>query len=176
MEHTLLLNVTYEPLRVISWQKAITLLTLGKVEVIEEYDREIHSVSFSIQLPSVVRLLYLVKRRQQEVKFSRKNIYARDDGRCQYCGMSLLPKEITYDHVLPKSRGGNTSWENVVTCCVSCNSRKGSKTPEQAHMKLLKKPKKPRWTHFLRLNISIRHTPESWRDYLYWNIKLDSES
>ena len=74
MEHTLLLNVTYEPLRVISWQKAITLLTLGKVEVIEEYDREIHSVSFSIQLPSVVRLLYLVKRRQQEVKFSRKNI------------------------------------------------------------------------------------------------------
>jgi 5-methylcytosine-specific restriction endonuclease McrA len=174
MEHTLLLNVTYEPLRVISWQKAITLLTLGKVEVVEEYDREIHSVSFSIQLPSVVRLLYLVKRRQQEVKFSRRNIYARDGGKCQYCGVSLHPKEITYDHVLPKSKGGDTSWKNVVTCCVSCNSRKGNRTPEQAHMTLLKQPGKPRWTHFLRLNVGVRHTPESWRDYLYWNIKLES--
>jgi len=163
-------------LRVISWQKAVTLLTLGKVEVVEEYDREIRSISFSIQLPAVVRLLYLVKRRRQEVKFSRKNIYARDNGICQYCGTALEPKEITYDHVLPKSKGGATSWENVVTCCVSCNCRKSNKTPQQAHMTLLKQPVKPRWTHFLRLHIGIKHTPESWRDYLYWNIKLESEN
>ena len=174
MEHTLLLNVTYEPLRVISWQKAITLLTLGKVEVIEEYDREIHSVSFSIQLPSVVRLLYLVKRRQQEVKFSRRNIYARDNGMCQYCGTHLQPKEITYDHVIPKSQGGITSWENVVTSCIGCNSQKGNKTPKQANMKLLKAPRKPHWNHFLRVTIGLKRTPESWRDYLYWNVKLDT--
>jgi len=174
MEHTLLLNATYEPLRIISWKKAITLLTLGKVEVIEEYDQEIHSVSFSIQLPSVVRLLYLVKRRQQEVKFSRKNIYARDHGVCQYCKTPLQPKEITYDHVIPKSQGGKTTWENVVTSCVSCNSQKGNKTPKQAHMKLLKTPKKPQWNHFLRISIGLKHTPESWRDYLYWNVKLET--
>jgi 5-methylcytosine-specific restriction endonuclease McrA len=174
MELTLLLNVTYEPLRIISWQKAITLLTLGKVEVIEEYDREIHSISFSIQLPSVVRLLYLVKRCQQEVKFSRRNIYARDNGRCQYCGTHLQPKEITYDHVIPKSHGGNTTWENVVTACITCNSKKANRTPKQARMKLRKTPKKPHWQNFLRLTIGVKQTPDSWRDYLYWNVKLET--
>ncbi len=174
MELTLLLNITYEPLRIISWQKAITLLTLGKVEVIEEYDHEIHSVSFSIQLPSVVRLLYLVKRRrQQEVKFSRKNIYARDNGRCQYCGIHLQPKEITYDHVIPKSHGGNTTWENVVTCCIACNGKKANRTPKQANMTLRKIPKKPYWQNFLQLTIGLKRTPDSWRDYLYWNVRLE---
>jgi len=173
MEQTLLLNTTYEPLRVISWQKAITLLTLGKVEVIEEYDREIHSVSFSIKLPSVVRLLRLVKWRHGQVKFSRKNIYARDRGMCQYCGKDLRRQEITYDHVIPKSQGGQTSWKNVVTCCIECNSRKGGKTPKQAGMKLLKPPKRPRWNMSLRITIGLKSTPNSWRDYLYWNVELE---
>jgi 5-methylcytosine-specific restriction endonuclease McrA len=173
MEQTLLLNVTYEPLRVISWQKAITLLTLGKVEVIEEYDQEIHSVSFSIKLPSVVRLLRLVKWLGDSVKFSRKNIYARDQGRCQYCGKDLRHQEITYDHVIPKSLGGKTSWENVVTCCLECNSKKGGKTPHQAGMKLLKLPHRPKWDISLRITIGLRNTPESWRDYLYWNVELE---
>lgn len=173
MEKTLLLNVTYEPLRIISWKKAITLLTLGKVEVIEEYDREIHSVSFAIQLPSVVRLLHLVKWRKDTVKFSRQNIYLRDQGMCQYCGKHLPQKEITYDHIIPKSQGGITCWENVVVCCMHCNRKKGGKTPQQAGMKLLNVPKKPRWHHALRITIGLKHTPESWRDYLYWNVKLD---
>ena len=127
MDKTLLLNVTYEPLRVISWKKAVTLLTLGKVEVVEEYDREIHSISFSIRLPAVVRLLKLVRWRRDVVKFSRKNIYVRDHEMCQYCGKHLQSKEITYDHVIPKSQGGDTSWENVVTCCMTCNRKKGGK-------------------------------------------------
>ena len=174
MEQTLLLNATYEPLRLISWQKAVTLLTLGKVEVIEHYDQEIHSISFSIQLPAVVRLLYLVKRQRQEVKFSRRNLYARDKGRCQYCGASLQPKEITYDHIVPKSHGGQTTWENVVTCCLACNSKKANRTPKQAKMSLLTPPRKPQWHHFLQITIGIKHAPESWKDYLYWNIEIET--
>ena len=172
MEKTLLLNITYEPLRVITWQKAITLLTLGKVEVIEEYDREVHSVSFAIKLPAVVRLLRWVKWREKPVKFSRRNIYVRDHGKCQYCGKALSHQEITYDHVIPKSQGGKTSWENVVTCCLKCNGKKGGRTPQQAGMALLNVPKRPKWNMTVRLTIGIKQTPESWRDYLYWNIEL----
>jgi 5-methylcytosine-specific restriction endonuclease McrA len=173
MEKTLLLNITYEPLRVITWQKAITLLTLGKVEVIEEYEHEIRSVTFSIKLPAVVRLLRLVKWREEPVKFSRRNIYARDQGQCQYCGRKLTRQEITYDHVIPKSQGGGTSWQNVVTCCLKCNGKKGGRTPEQAGMKLRKIPKRPKWNMALRLTIGLNQAPASWRDYLYWNIELE---
>jgi 5-methylcytosine-specific restriction endonuclease McrA len=173
MEKTLLLNITYEPLRVISWQKAITLLTLGKVEVVEEYDQEIRSVTFSIKLPAVVRLLRLVKWREGPVKFSRRNIYERDRGECQYCGKDLARHEITYDHVIPKSQGGDTTWENVVTCCLKCNGKKGGRTPKQAGMKLRMRPKRPHWNMSVRLTIGLKQAPKSWRDYLYWNVELE---
>ena len=172
MEQVLLLNITYEPLRIINWKKAITLLLLGKVEVLEEYSREIRSVSFTIKLPSVVRLLRMVKRPKSPVKFSRQNIYARDRYRCQYCGRKFPSEELTYDHVIPRSRGGKTEWENIVTCCVDCNRRKGGKTPDEAGMKLIKKPVKPTWIPALRISIGIREVPKSWLDYLYWNVEL----
>lgn len=172
MEKTLLLNITYEPLQVISWQKAITLLTLGKVEVVEEYDREVHSVSFSIKLPAVVRLLRFVKWREKPATLSRRNIYVRDDGKCQYCGEALTQQEITYDHVVPKSQGGQTTWHNVVACCVRCNGKKGGRTPKQAGMKLLNRPQRPQWNMTLRVTIGLKQTPDSWRDYLYWNAEL----
>ncbi len=172
MEHVLLLNITYEPLRIINWKKAITLLLLGKVEVLEEYGREIRSVSFTIRLPSVVRLLRMVKRPKSPVKFSRQNIYARDKYRCQYCGQKFSSEELTYDHVIPRSRGGKTEWENIVTCCVDCNRRKGGRTPSEAGMKLIRKPVKPTWVPALRITIGIREVPQSWRDYLYWNVEL----
>ena len=172
MEHVLLLNITYEPLRIINWKKAITLMLLGKVEVLEEYGREIRSVSFTIKLPSVVRLLRLVKRPKSPVKFSRQNIYARDKYRCQYCGQKFSSEELTYDHVVPRSRGGKTEWENIVTCCVDCNRCKGGRTPSEAGMKLIKKPEKPTWIPALRITIGFREVPQSWRDYLYWNVEL----
>ena len=172
MEHVLLLNITYEPLKIINWKRAITLLLLGKVEVLEEYSREIRSVSFTIKLPSVVRLLRLVKRPKSPVKFSRQNIYARDKYRCQYCGQKFSSEELTYDHVIPRSRGGKTEWENIVTCCVDCNRRKGGRTPSEAGMKLIKKPEKPTWIPALRITIGFREVPQSWRDYLYWNVEL----
>jgi 5-methylcytosine-specific restriction endonuclease McrA len=172
MEQVLLLNITYEPLRIINWKKAITLLFLGKVEVIEEYNRDVHAVSFSIKLPSVVRLLRLVKRPKSPVKFSRQNIYARDRYRCQYCGKRFPSEELTYDHVLPKSRGGKTKWANIVTCCVDCNRRKGGRTPSEASMKLVRKPSRPTWVPAIRITIGYREIPDTWRDYLYWNIEL----
>jgi 5-methylcytosine-specific restriction endonuclease McrA len=172
MEQVLLLNITYEPLKLIGWKKAITLLTLGKVEVIEEYGREIHSVTFTIKLPSVVRLLQMVRRPKNPVRFSRQNIYARDRYRCQYCGDKFASEELTYDHVTPKSRGGRTQWENIVTSCVNCNRQKGGRTPSEASMRLIKNPMRPTWVPSIRITIEVHKIPESWRDYLYWNVEI----
>ncbi len=172
MEQVLLLNITYEPLKVIDWKRAISLLLLGKVEVLEEYTRAIHSVSFTIKLPSVIRLLRLVKRPKTPIKFSRQNIYSRDKYRCQYCGGSFPAEELTYDHVIPKSRGGKTKWTNIVTCCVDCNRRKGGRTPQEAKMKLVREPTRPTWLPALKITIGFGQVPQSWRDYLYWNVEL----
>ncbi len=172
MEQVLLLNITYEPLKVINWKRAITLLLLEKVEVLEEYGKEIHSVSFTLRLPSVIRLLRMVKRPKTPIKFSRQNIYARDRYRCQYCGKRFPVEEFTYDHVIPRSRGGKTRWENIVTCCMACNRRKGGRTPAEAGMKLIRRPSRPRWLPALKITIGYREVPSSWREYLYWNVEL----
>jgi 5-methylcytosine-specific restriction endonuclease McrA len=172
MEQVLLLNITYEPLRIINWKKAITLLCLGKVEVIEEYSREIRAISFAVKLPSVVRLLRMVKRPKSPVKFSRQNIYARDRYQCQYCGTRCPTEDLTYDHVLPKSRGGKSQWENIVTCCIECNRKKGGRTPSESSMRLIRKPARPTWVPAVRITIGFKEIPQSWRDYLYWNIEL----
>ena len=175
MEQTLLLNATYEPLKVVHWQKAITLLYQGKVEVISEHDREIRAVSFRIKLPSVIRLLrYIkIKRRFDYVPFSRANIYARDNHVCQYCGEQFPTSELTFDHVVPVAQGGRKDWENIVTCCVTCNRRKGGRTPHEAGLHLVKWPKRPESVPAIRITIGLRSAPDSWRDYLYWNAELE---
>ena len=175
MEQTLLLNATYEPLKIVDWQKAITLLCQGKVEVIDVYDREIRAVTFSIRLPSVIRLLrYIkIKRNIDYVPFSRANIYARDDHSCQYCGDVFPTAELTFDHVVPVAQGGRKDWENIVTCCIDCNRQKGGRTPAEAGMRLLKVPRRPDSAPAIRITIELRYAPESWRDYLYWNAELD---
>jgi 5-methylcytosine-specific restriction endonuclease McrA len=175
MEQTLLLNASYEPLRIVHWQKAITLWCQGKVEVISVYDREIRAVSFTIRLPSIIRLLRYVrvKRRVDYVPFSRANIYARDEYTCQYCGDPFPMSELTFDHVVPVANGGRKDWENIVTCCVTCNRQKGGRTPEQAGMRLVRTPRRPVSTPAIRITIGLRNAPDSWRDYLYWNVELD---
>lgn len=175
MEQTLLLNATYEPLKVVHWQKAITLWCQGKVEIIASHDREIRAVSFSVKLPSVIRLLRYVriKKRFDYVPFSRANIYARDGYTCQYCSQQFPTQELTFDHVVPVSQGGRKDWENIVTCCVSCNRRKGGRTPEEARMRLVKPPRRPDSAPAIRITIGLRTAPDSWRDYLYWNLELD---
>jgi 5-methylcytosine-specific restriction endonuclease McrA len=177
MERTLLLNATFEPLKIISWQRAITLLTQGKVEVIDFYDREIRGVTISFKLPSILRLLKLVKvkRANQEVRFSRANIYLRDKYTCQYCGSKYPAEELTFDHVTPIVQGGETTWDNIVTACLTCNNRKGGRTPREARMRLIRTPVKPRWMPVVTLSIGIRNAPLSWRDYLYWNIELNKD-
>jgi 5-methylcytosine-specific restriction endonuclease McrA len=175
MEQTLLLNATYEPLKIVHWQKAVTLWVQGKVEVISVYDREVRAVSFSFRLPSVIRLLRRVKIRRKfdYVPFSRANIYARDHYACQYCGHVLPTSDLTFDHVVPVAHAGRKDWENIVTCCITCNRRKGGRTPEQAGMRLVRLPRRPDKAPALRITIGLRDAPESWRDYLYWNVELD---
>jgi len=143
MEQALLLNASYEPLKVVHWQKAITLWCQGKVEVIAVHDREVRAVSVSFKLPSVIRLLRFVriKRRFDYVPFSRANIYARDEYTCQYCGYRT--PHLTLDHVVPRRLGGQHIWDNLVAACPQCNHRKGGRTLEQAQMHLLHHPSEP---------------------------------
>lgn len=178
MEQTLVLNATFEPLKVVDWQRAITLWVQGKVEIVETHDREVRAVSFTFKLPSVVRLLRFVKVRLRKdyVPFTRANIYARDQFTCQYCGNEFATEELTFDHVVPVAQGGRKDWTNIATACVTCNKRKGARTPAEAGMALKRLPRKPVSTPALRVTVGLRRTPASWRDYLYWNAELDTES
>jgi len=175
MDQTLVLNATYEPLRIVSWQKAMTLLFQGKVEVIAVYDREIRGVTVRVKLPSVLRLLRHVrmKRPFADVPFSRANVYARDGHRCQYCRRRFGPSHLTFDHVTPVARGGHKGWDNIVTCCIPCNRRKGDRTPEEAGFDLMRKPRRPAALPSLTLSLGLNRAPESWRDYLFWDISWD---
>lgn len=174
MEQTLLLNATFEPVKVIDWQKAITLLTLGKVEVLAEHDREIRSITFRVKLPSVLRLLrYVRMHRDEHVAFTRANIYARDQYECQYCGETFGTEELTFDHVIPVTQGGTKSWENIVSACVACNKRKGGRTPAEARMVLLRQPMRPSTTLTLRLSVSLKKAPKSWMEWLYFHGELE---
>jgi 5-methylcytosine-specific restriction endonuclease McrA len=175
MEQTLLLNATYEPLKIVHWQKAITLMCQGKVEVVREYDRRIRSVSITFRLPSVIRLLRFIKikRRFDYVPFSRAQHLRARRPQCQYCGDEFPTSDLTFDHVLPVAQGGRKDWENIVTCCVTCNRRKGGRTPAEAGMTLKRPPKRPESVPAIRITLELRKAPESWRDYLYWNVELD---
>lgn len=173
MERTLLLTQGYEPLCTISWQRAISLLTLGKVEVVEEYERDVRSTFLVIKMPAVVRLISAFRRHKKRVKFSRQNILARDRWKCQYCGIKVKTHEMTMDHVIPRSQGGTTCWENIVTSCEPCNARKADRTPEQADMKLRKRPKRPSWVPIFSIQLS-GPPPEQWASYIYWNAELEA--
>lgn len=169
---TLLLSQGYEPLKVISWQRAFTLLTLGKVEVLEEYDADVRTMTVVFKVPAVVRLLRAFRRHKKPVKFSRANIYARDQYRCQYCGTKAPIADLTYDHVLPRAQGGKTTWHNIVTCCYECNRHKGNRTPEQAGMRLRASPTQPTWVPAVTIRISTVSVPDAWRDYMWWTGEL----
>lgn len=173
---TLLLNQGYEPIKIISWQRAITLLTLHKVEVVEEYDAQIRATSLLVHVPAVVRLRKAFRRHAKPVKFSRVNIYARDDYRCQYCGVRCTTERLTYDHVVPRSRGGRTSWDNIVSCCVACNARKANRTPAEAQMALRTVPARPSWMPAVQIRVSAKSIPDAWRDYVYWTGEIEHES
>ncbi|MEO0079250.1 MAG: HNH endonuclease [candidate division WOR-3 bacterium] len=161
--HVLLLNQNYEPLSVCRARRALVLMLLRKAEPIERYDAEVHSVNMTLPLPSVLRLNYYVNVRRREVPLTKRNILRRDRNTCQYCGRRLAV--MTTDHVIPKSMGGTESWDNLVCACPECNARKGNRTPTQAQMRLIRKPKTP---HYISFAVNaLGDVPETWRQYLF---------
>ena len=137
-------------------------------------DDWVRTVSSEIQVPRVIRLVSYEKLPKQTVKFNRRNIFARDTNQCQYCGRKFPTSELSLDHILPRSQGGRTTWENVVCACVNCNVRKGGRTPKQAHMGLIRKPEKPKRSPMLNLKLS-HNKYQSWRTFLdnaYWSVEL----
>jgi 5-methylcytosine-specific restriction endonuclease McrA len=165
--HTLVLDQGFTPIKVISWRRAMCLSFLDKVEILASYEREIRTITRSFQAPAVVRLLGAVRPGPQVVRFSRKNVYLRDNHRCQYCGIQYGDHELTLDHVVPRVSGGKTTWTNVVTACATCNRRKGGRTPEQAGLPLRSKPHRPKWTPATFAQRLPHHdVPEPWRAWL----------
>ena len=159
----LVLNQDYQPVNVCRVRRAVVLVFQGKAEVMENGLGMIHAVSCSLPIPSVVRLAYLVKRPRFQRKLTRFEVFSRDKYTCQYCERET--KELTLDHVIPRSRGGEHDWENVVSCCFSCNRRKAGRTPLEAGMKLIRRPLSPRPGSFY-VPYQYLRTHSEWQKFL----------
>jgi len=158
------LNQNYEPLTICNVRRAIILTFLGKAEIVTKRDGlKVRSVRKSFDCPSIVRLGYFVRVPYKRIILSHKNILKRDNHRCQYCGSVT---SLTIDHVIPKSHGGEDTWENLVTACVKCNNRKGDKTLEDSGLKLRHMPKKPSYITFMKS--SAGSVGEDWKPFLYY--------
>ena len=158
----LVLNQNYEPLSVTNAKRAVVLVYLGKAEVVERDGVMVRSASRFLPLPSVVRLFLHIRPPSREISLTRKNVIKRDGHICQYCG--TRSGSMTTDHVLPRTRGGRDTWENLACACVACNNRKGNRTLSESGMKLLRKPRRPFYFHFIQNHLSedIR-----WKPYLF---------
>lgn len=139
-----------------------------------EDDDWVRTASTHIQVPRVIRLLSYEKVPKHTIKFNRRNIFARDNNQCQYCGKRFPTTDLSLDHIVPRSQGGGSSWENIVCACIDCNVRKGGRTPKQAHMSLIRKPEKPKRSPLLNLKLTSRKY-QSWKTFLdnaYWSVEL----
>ena len=164
--------LSYYPLSLWPWQETVKAVFLERVEVVSTYDQTVRSPSFEMALPSVVALKSYVAQ-DRTPAFTRFNLFLRDAFSCQYCGHG---DELTFDHVIPRSRGGRTSWENIVTACAPCNLRKGGRTPKEAQMPPGRPARRPT-THELQelgRRFPPNHLHHSWMDYLYWDIELEA--
>ncbi len=163
MQHVLVLNASYEPLNVCSLRRAHVLLIKGKAEVVETLERPLRAAAGSYPWPHVIRLLTYVRvPRIVQRKISRRALFARDGWRCVYCGTAS--GRLTLDHVIPRSRGGGSEWENVVTSCAPCNLRKGNRLPHEVNMVLPQPPRPPAPVLFIRL--ATPKIPQRWEHYL----------
>jgi 5-methylcytosine-specific restriction endonuclease McrA len=161
--HVLVLNQDYRALTITSVQRATVLVLLQKAELVESSaGRVIRSPSLAVPWPSIVRLKAYVRVPYKKIMLTRKNIFRRDRGRCQYCGSR---DQLTIDHVFPKSRGGKDTWENLVAACVPCNNRKGNHTLAEAKMKLLRKPFRPSYVMYIR--DFVGSLDDTWKPYLF---------
>jgi 5-methylcytosine-specific restriction endonuclease McrA len=165
-QRVLVLNASYEPLQLVTLRRAIVLLLQEKAELVEAAEQQLRARSIAFDVPIVIRLVRYIKiPRRLRLPCSRRGVLARDRETCQYCGMQPGRLHLTVDHVIPRSQGGLTNWENVVTACRDCNHRKGGRTPEQANMQLLTRPRQPQYVAFALLGELERH--EVWRKYTY---------
>lgn len=160
----LVLNQNYQPLNVCNVRRAVVLLGRGKAEIIINGRGHIRTISLLVQVPSVIRLVYMVRRPLVRRRLSRRAIFYRDGFRCQYCGKES--KNMTLDHIMPRSRGGPHVWENVVSACIPCNHRKAGLTPKEANMRMLKKPTAPRPNPYYMFH--HRSILEEWRQFMPW--------
>jgi 5-methylcytosine-specific restriction endonuclease McrA len=155
-----------------SWQE---LSAFRAAHFRQEEDDWVRTVKTEIQVPRVIRLLSYDRLPRHTVKFNRRNIFARDNSQCQYCGQRCATTELTLDHVVPRSRGGQSTWENIVCACLDCNIRKGGRTPKEAHMTLIRKPEKPKRSPLLAQKLSHQKY-KSWKAFLdqaYWSVELE---
>lgn len=164
-QRTLLLNQWYFPHAILSWQDAVTLVYLDKADIVSSYDEEIRSPSTSMPCPAVIRLKKKVASTKRGVKFSRINVYLRDDFTCCYCSTKLGASRLTYDHVVPRAQGGRTVWENIVTSCYPCNAKKGNRTPAQAGLRLAHAPYHPASLPLAPPRIDASDLPVEWKDF-----------
>jgi 5-methylcytosine-specific restriction endonuclease McrA len=163
--------LSYYPLSLWPWQEAVKAVFMDRVTILSQYDREVHSPTFTMRLPSVVALKKFIAPARRPA-FTRFNVFLRDRFACQYCDS---PADLTFDHVLPRSRGGLTTWENVVTACAACNLRKGGRLVRECNMVPRRWPRMPS-VHELQehgRSFPPRHLHETWRDFLYWDTELE---
>lgn len=166
MSKVLLLSNNCEPLNITSWKRAVVLLIKGKAEYAEKVNNlDDYIKKGEYYIPRTIKLTYEMAIPTLELPFSRENIYLRDDYTCQYCGEKFSAEELTLDHVFPKSRGGENSWENLVTCCKHCNSKKADRTPKEAGMVLLNKPEKPEDYWLFEFSKKNQICGEYWQSY-----------
>ena len=196
----LVLNRLYMAIHVVSVRRAFALLFKELAEVVSIEDGQfasynfeswrevsefraqfkepeqdwIRTVRFEVQVPRIIRLLFYDKLPKQTVKFNRRNIFARDNNRCQFCGRKFPTTELSLDHIIPRSQGGQSTWTNVVCACLRCNVRKGGRTPREAHLKLIRMPEKPRRSPLLNVKLTSSKY-SSWKTFLdnaYWDVEL----
>lgn len=164
--------LSYYPLSLWPWQTAIKAIFLDRVDVIETYEREVHSPTIQMKIPSVIALKQYVKPSEYPA-FTRFNLFLRDRFHCQYCGS---PHNLTFDHVVPRRLGGKTTWQNVATACAPCNMRKGGRTPAQANMRLMVQPIRPTSWQLQERGRAFppNYLHQSWHDWLYWDVELEA--
>ena len=196
----LVLNRLWQAVNVCSARRALTLLFEGRAQVVlgandgsfqtynfnewqdfserQPHAESIHTISFRIRVPRVILLVLFDRLPKKEVKFTRFNVFERDQNTCQYCGGVFDRKDLNLDHVIPKHRGGPTSWENIVCSCVPCNTKKANRTPLEAGIHLIRKPKRPKWRPFIQVNLGLNYH-DSWKHFLdiaYWNVGIGEET
>ena len=196
-QHVLVLNRLWQAVNVCTARRALTLLFQGQAQAVlgcsdgsfrtydfgewhdfsqqEPHPESVRTVSFRIRVPRVILLLVYDHMPKKEVKFTRHNIFERDKNTCQYCGRSLPREQLNLDHVIPRHYGGRTTWENIVCSCIRCNTRKSSRLPHEAGLRLVRKPARPKWRPVISLVLGNQHR-EMWKDFLdlaYWNVELE---